>query len=156
MSNIMPMTLYIDGDALPNLLKPILFRAIERLSLPTIVVSNKRINIGPSEHIQYVIVADGPDEADNRIVEMVIDGDLVITADIPLADQVITRKAFALDPRGKFWDVDNIKQALAMRDFMESFRESGGITKGQAPFNQKNVQEFANQLNQFFRRQKLY
>jgi len=152
----MPMALYIDGDAFPNLLKPILFRAIERLALPTFVVSNKRINIGPSEHIQYIIVADGPDEADNRIVEMVKEGDLVITADIPLADQVITKKAFALDPRGKFWDVDNIKQALAMRDFMESFRESGGITKGHAPFNQKNVQEFANQLNQFFRRQKLY
>ena len=151
----MPLKLYIDGDALPNLLKPILFRAIERLSLPTIVISNKRINIGPSKHIEYIIVADGPDEADNRIVEMVKENDLVITADIPLADQVVTKNAFALDPRGKFWDADNIKQALAMRDFMESFRESGGVTKGQAPFNKNNVREFANQLNQFFRRQKI-
>jgi len=149
------MTIYIDGDAFPNRLKPILFRAIEKLSLSTIVVSNKRINIGSSEHIQYIIVADGPDEADNRIVEMVKEGDLVITADIPLADQVVTKKAFAIDPRGKFWDSDNIKQALAMRDFMESFRESGGVTKGQAPFNKNNVSEFANKLNQFFRRQKL-
>ena len=152
----MPLTLYIDGDALPNLLKPILFRAIEKIKLPTVVVSNKRINIGPSDQIKYVLVADGPDEADNRIVEMVTENDLVITADIPLADQVITKKAFALDPRGKFWDTDNIKQALAMRDFMESFRESGGVTKGQAPFNKNNVREFANQLNQFFRRHKLY
>lgn len=149
------MKLYIDGDAFPNLLKPILFRAIEKLSLQTIVVSNKRINIGLSEHIEYVIVADGPDEADNRIVEMVKENDLVITADIPLADQVITKKAFALDPRGKFWDSDNIKQALAMRDFMESFRESGGVTKGQSSFNKNNVREFANQLNQFFRREKI-
>jgi len=151
----MAMTLYIDGDALPNLLKPILWRSIEKLSLSTVVVSNKRINIGPSEHIEYIIVADGPDEADNSIVEMVKEGDLIITADIPLADQVVTKKAFALDPRGKFWDSDNIKQALAMRDFMESFRESGGVTKGQAPFNKNNVREFANQLNQFFRRQKI-
>jgi uncharacterized protein YaiI (UPF0178 family) len=150
----MPITLYIDGDAFPNKLKPILFRAIERLSLPTVVVSNKRIYIGPSELIQYILVADGPDEADNRIVKMVKKSDLVITADIPLADQVITKNAFALDPRGKFWDVDNIKQSLAMRDFMESFRESGGVTKGQAPFNENNVREFANQLNKFFRRQK--
>lgn len=109
-----------------------------------------------SDHINHPTINDGPDEADNRIVEMVKEGDLIITADIPLADQVITKNAFALDPRGKFWDADNIKQSLAMRDFMESFRESGGVTKGQAPFNQKNVQEFANQLNQFFRKQKLY
>ena len=149
------MTLYIDGDAFPNRLKPILFRAIEKLSLTTIVVSNKRINIGHSENIEYIIVANGPDEADNRIVELVKENDLVITADIPLADQVITKKAFALDPRGKFWDDDNIKQALAMRDFMESFRESGGVTKGQPPFGENNVREFANQLHQFFRRQKL-
>ena len=152
----MPMTLYIDGDALPNLLKPILFRAIERLSLPTFVISNKRINIGPSEHITYIVAADGPDEADNRIVEMVKEGDLIITADIPLADRVIAKNAFALDHRGIFFDSDNIKQYLAMRDLMESIRDSGGTTKGPAPINQKNTREFANQLNQFFRRQKLY
>ena len=152
----MPMTLYIDGDAFPNKLKPIIFRAIERVTLQTVVISNKRINIGPSELITYIIVANGPDEADNRIVEMVKENDLVITADIPLADQVITKKAFALDPGGRFWDSDNIKQALAMRNFMESFRESGGIAKGQAPFGENNVRNFANQLNQFFRRQKLH
>nr|MDA3861800.1 YaiI/YqxD family protein [Melioribacteraceae bacterium] len=144
------MNLYIDGDAFPNILKPIVYRAIERLEITSFIVSNKRVFVGNSKYIEYVIVADGPDEADNQIVKMVSEGDLVITADIPLADQVITKKAFALDPRGKFWDADNIKQALAMRDFMESFRESGGVTKGQAPFNQKDVSLFANQLNQFF------
>ena len=90
------MNLYIDGDAFPNLLKPILFRAINRESLSTIVVSNKRINIGDSEYISYTIAASGPDEADNRIVEMVEEGDLVITSDIQLADRVITKKAFYL------------------------------------------------------------
>jgi len=152
----MSLTLYIDGDALPKMLKPILWRAIEKLEITTIVVSNKRINLGLSKHIQYVLVADGPDEADKRIVEMVKENDLVITSDIPLADNVISKNAYALDSRGKFFDADNIKQSLAMRDFMESFRESGGITKGQAPFNEKNVREFANQLNQFLRRQKLH
>jgi len=150
------MKLFIDGDAFPNILKPIIHRAIEKLQIETFVVSNKRVSISASSHISNILVADGPDEADNRIVEMVKEGDLVITADIPLADQVITKKAFALDPRGKFWDSDNIKQALAMRDFMESFRESGGVTKGQAAFNKNDVREFANELNQFFRRQKLH
>ena len=144
------MKLYIDGDAFPKKLKPIIYRAIEKFSLQTFIVSNKRIFIGESLHIEHVVVADGPDEADNKIVEMVGEGDLVITADIPLADHVVTKKAYALDPRGAFWDADNIKQVLAMRDFMESFRESGGVSKGQAPFNDKNVREFANKLNQFF------
>lgn len=152
----MPMTIYIDGDAFPNILKPILFRAIEKLSLPTYVISNKRINIGQSELINHIIVSDGADEADDRIVEMVKEFDLVITADIPLADRVITKKAFALDHRGKFFDADNIKQSLAIRDLMQSIRESGEATKGAPPFNQKNAREFANQLNQFLRRQKLY
>ncbi len=148
------MKLFIDGDAFPKKLKPIVYRAIEKLALPTFIVANKRLYFGESIHIEYIVVADGPDEADNRIVELVNKGDLVITADVPLAAQVITKNAFALNPRGTFWDVDNIKQSLAMRDFMESFRESGGVAKGEAPFGEKNVREFANQLNQFFRREK--
>ena len=148
------MTLYIDGDAFPNLLKPIIFRAIERLSLPTYVVSNKRVNIGPSEHINYIIVNSGADEADNRIVEMVNENDLVITADIPLADRVITKKAFVIDHRGKTYDAENIKQALAIRDLMQEIRDSGESTKGPSPINQKDAHAFASQLNQFFRRQK--
>ena len=148
------MNFYIDGDALPNLLKPILFRAINRESLSTIVVSNKRINIGDSEYISYTIAASGPDEADNQIVEMVEEGDLVITSDIPLADRIITKKAFVIDHSGKLFDEDNVKQALAIRDLMQSIRDTGEITKGQAPFSKKHVQKFANQLNQFLNRQK--
>ncbi|MBU1099583.1 MAG: YaiI/YqxD family protein [Bacteroidetes bacterium] len=149
------MKLYIDGDAFPNLLKPIIFRAIERVALPTFVVSNKRINIGPSEHIEYIIVNSGADEADNRIVEMVEKGDLVITSDIPLADRVITKKAFAMDHRGKFFDEENIKQSLAIRDFMQEIRDSGEMTKGPSPINQKDAHAFASQLNSFFRRQNI-
>lgn len=149
------MTLYIDGDAFPNLLKPILYRAIERLTLPTFIISNKRISIGKSNHITYIIVASGADEADDRIVEMVKEGDLVVTADIPLADRIITKNAHAIDHRGKAFTEDNIKQYLAMRDLMQSIRDSGEMTKGPASISQKDVRGFANQLNQFLRRQKL-
>ena len=143
------MKLYIDGDAFPNLLKPILFRSIERLSLDTFVVSNKRINIGESKLITYIIVEQGADEADHRIVEMVKEGDLVITADIPLADRVITKKAHAIDHRGELFSRDNIKQYLAMRNLMEEIRDSGEMTKGPKPFSQKDAHEFANQLHRF-------
>jgi len=143
------MTLYVDGDAFPNLLKPILLRAIKRLKLPTFVVSNKRVSIGKSECITYIIVEEGADEADHKIVEMVKEGDLVITADIPLADRVITKKAHAIDHRGELYSTENIKQYLAVRNLMEEIRDSGEITKGPKPFGQKDAHMFANQLHQF-------
>ncbi|MBU1085943.1 MAG: YaiI/YqxD family protein [Candidatus Omnitrophica bacterium] len=147
------MTLYIDGDAFPNGLKAILFRAIERFALPTFVISNKRINIGNSNQITYIIVDAGPDEADQRIIEMVKAGDLIITADIPLADSVITKKAYALDHRGKFFSEDNVKYYLSMRNLMQELRDSGMETKGPAAFSQKDAHEFANQLNKFLTEQ---
>ncbi|MBF0353158.1 MAG: YaiI/YqxD family protein [SAR324 cluster bacterium] len=147
------MNLYIDGDALPNALKQILIRAIERLSIPTVVVSNKYVNLGKSRHVKYIVVDAGPDEADNRIVELVQPGELVITADIPLADRVITKKAHAIDHRGKLFTEDNIKQLLAIRNLMQEIRDSGEITKGPAPFGPKDTHEFANQLNKFLAQQ---
>nr|WP_206193657.1 YaiI/YqxD family protein [Aliarcobacter cryaerophilus] len=143
------MTLYVDGDAFPNLLKPILLRSIERLKIKTYVIANKKINIGESCHVEYIIVDTLADEADNKIVEMLEEGDLVITADIPLADRVIEKNAHAIDHRGELYSVDNIKQYLAMRNLMESIRESGEITNGPKPFSQKDAQMFANQLNSF-------
>ncbi len=149
------MKLYIDGDAFPNLLKPIIFRAIERLSLETFVISNKRISIGNSKNITYLIVDLGADEADNEIVKMANEGDLVITADIPLADRIITKNAHAIDHRGELYSVDNIKQYLAMRNLMEQIRDMGEITKGPPPFTQKDAHQFANQINHFFTKYKL-
>lgn len=143
------MKLYIDGDALPNILKPILLRAIDKRDIETYVVSNKKISIGDSKNIHYIIVEAGADEADNKIIEMLDSKDLVITADIPLADRTITKNAHAIDHRGELYTVDNIKQYLAMRDLMQSIRESGEITRGPAPFSQKDAQKFANQLNKF-------
>ena len=107
--------LYIDGDAFPNLLKPIILKQIERLKIETVVVANKKINIGKSKHVSYMVVDAGADEADDKIVEMIEEGDLVITADIPLADRIISRNAHAIDHRGELYSVDNIKQYLAMR-----------------------------------------
>jgi len=146
------LSLYIDGDAFPNLLKPIVLRSIERLRLPAYVVSNKKITLGDSDLVTYIIVEEGADEADHRIVEMVQEGDLVITADIPLADRVIAKKAHAIDHRGELYSVDNIKQYLAMRNLMETIRESGEMTKGPNPFSQKDAHAFANQLHRFLTR----
>ncbi len=143
------MKLYIDGDALPNILKPILLRAIDKSNLETFVVSNKKISIGSSKNINYIIVDAGADEADNHIVEMLDQGDLVITADIPLADRVISKNANAIDHRGERYNKDNIKQYLAIRNLMESIRDSGEITKGPKPFGTKDAQYFANALNGF-------
>ena len=139
--------IYVDGDAFPNLLKPILLKQINRLNIKTIVVANKKINIGKSELVEYMIVDEGADEADHKIVEMLEEGDLVITADIPLADRVITKNAHAIDHRGELYSVDNIKQYLAMRNLMEKIRESGEITKGPKPFSSKDAELFANQIN---------
>ena len=143
------MTLFIDGDAFPNLLKPIVLRSIERLSLPTKVIANKKIHIGKSKYIEYIVVAQGADEADHHIVELCAEGDLVITADIPLADRIISKNAHAIDHRGELYSVDNIKQYLAMRNLMESIRESGEMTGGPKAFGQKDAHAFANQLNAF-------
>ncbi len=143
------MRIFVDGDAFPNLLKTILFRQIERLKIETLVFSNKHITIGKSDLIRYIIVEQGADEADNQIVEAIEEGDLVITADIPLADRTISKKAHAIDHRGELYSVDNIKQYLAMRNLMEKIRESGEMTKGPKPFDQKDAHQFANQLHKF-------
>jgi len=143
------LKLFIDGDAFPNLLKPIIHKAIERLSIPTIVIANKKITVGNSSHVRYIIVDQGADEADHHIVEMAEAGDLVITADIPLADRIISKNAHAIDHRGELYTVENIKQYLAMRNLMESIRESGEMTSGPKPFGTKDAHAFANQLNAF-------
>ena len=143
------LKIFVDGDAFPNALKPILFKQIKRLHVETIVVANKKIDIGKSDLITYMIVDAGADEADHKIVEMCEVGDLVITADIPLADRVISKNAHAIDHRGELYSVDNIKQYLAMRNLMEKIRESGEMTKGPKPFGTKDAELFANQLNAF-------
>lgn len=147
------MNLYIDGDAFPNLLKPIIYKAIQRLKINTFVVSNKKISIGDkSDFVNYLIVEQGADVADEKIVELSKEGDLVITADIPLADKIIEKNAHAIDHRGELYTTDNIKEYLAFRNLMQELRDSGEVTKGPAPFSKNDSQKFANQLNMFLQK----
>ncbi len=146
------MTLFIDGDTFPNLLKPIVLKTIERLHITTYLIANKRVSIGNSKHINYLIVEAGADEADHKIVEMVEEADLVITADIPLTDRIISKNAHAIDHRGELYSTENIKQYLTMRNFMQEMRDAGEVTGGPKAFGQKDAQNFANALNAFMQK----
>lgn len=146
------MKLFIDGDAFPNLLKPITLKAIEKKSIETYVISNKEINVGKSSYITYVIVELGADEADNKIVELINENDLAITADIPLANRILEKNAHAIDHRGELYTQDNIKEYLAYRNLMQELRDAGELTKGPKPFDKKDAQKFANTLNSFIQK----
>lgn len=141
------MKIWIDGDACPNAIKTILFRAAKRTQTELILVANQAVAIPPSPFIKRWIVESGFDVADKKIIESISKGDLVITADIPLADEVVTKKAFALNPRGQLYTDSNIKQILAMRDFNTSMRENGLISSGSRPLSAKEIQQFSNHLD---------
>ncbi len=141
------MRLWVDADACPNVIKTILFRAAERVEIPCILVANQAIAIPPSKWIERKVVSSGFDVADNYIVEQINEDDLVITADIPLASDVIEKGALAINPRGELYTRENIRQRLSMRDFMEQMRSSGIHTQGPDTFNQKDRMAFANTLD---------
>lgn len=141
------MRLWVDADACPNVIKTILFRAAERVEIPCILVANQAISIPPSKWIERRVVSSGFDVADNYIVEHVETPDLVVTADIPLAAEVIEKGALAVNPRGELYTRENIKQRLAMRDFMEQMRSSGVQTGGPSTFSQQDRMAFANTLD---------
>jgi uncharacterized protein len=146
------MQIWVDADACPNVIKDILYRAAERVRVPLILVANQAIRVPPSPYIRAIQVGAGFDVADNRIVQQVEKGDLVITADIPLAAAVIEKGGFALNPRGEFYTPENIRQRLTMRNFMEELRSTGVETGGPSAFNQRDRQAFANQLDGFLQR----
>ena len=139
--------IWVDADACPNVIKTILYRAAERTGTPLILVANRALTIPRSPHIRAVRVAAGFDVADNHIVQHAQPGDLIITADIPLADEVIAKGCLALNPRGELYTEENIRQRLNMRDFMDTLRSSGIDTGGQRAFSQAERQAFANQLD---------
>ena len=143
------MKIFVDADAFPKVIKDILFRAAGRHRVPMILVANQQVNIKKSPYISCIAVPAGPDVADDRIVELVQHGDLVITADIPLADRVVERWAYAINPRGELYTEENIKDRLAVRDLMNELRNGGVITGGPSSFSQKDRQAFANQLDRF-------
>lgn len=141
------MQILIDADACPKVIKEILFRAADRHKMQTILVANQLLHCPPSPYIRAMQVPAGFDVADNKIVEMTAAGDLVITADIPLAAQVIAKGGHVLNPRGELYTKDSIKERLAMRDFMDALRSSGVETGGPAALSLKDRQQFANQLD---------
>lgn len=146
------MTIYVDADAFPRQIRDILIRASKRLSIPVTFVANRFVRLPESDLLSCVIAPEGPDQADDRIVELADPGDLVITADVPLADRVVTRGAFALDPRGTMYTEDNIKERLATRDLMSDLRDEGLVTGGPSSFGKRSVQAFADALNRFLTR----
>lgn len=143
------MKIWVDADACPNVVKEILFRVANRVGIQVTLVANQFIRVPASAHIRSIQVEAGFDVADNYIVQQVEAGDLVITADIPLADEVITKNGHALNPRGEMYTKETIKQRLQMRDFMETLRSSGIQTGGPAPLSQADRQNFANKLDSF-------
>jgi uncharacterized protein len=146
------MQIFVDADAFPNVIKDILIRAAVRFHVPLVFVANQPVRIGQSANISSIVVPAGPDLADDRIAELAQPGDLVITADIPLADRVVAKGASAINPRGKLYTEENIKDRLAMRDLMNKLRDGGMITGGPSTFSRKDRQAFANQLNSFLTR----
>lgn len=146
------MQILVDADACPKVIKEILFRAADRRKICMTLVANKLLYCPPSQYIRAMQVPAGFDVADNRIVELIELGDLVITADIPLAAEVMARGGHVLNPRGEFYTKDTIQERLTMRNFMESLRGSGVETGGPPTFSQRDRQEFANQLDRFLAR----
>ncbi len=148
------MIIYIDADACPVVIKEILFRAAERLEIPLTLVANKLLGVPRSSWIRALQVSRGFDVADNEIARRLEPGDLVVTADIPLAADVIGRGGHALNPRGEFYSPDNIRERLATRDFMEKLRETGVQTGGPPPLDNTDRKRFADQLDRFLARLK--
>ena len=147
------MDIWVDADACPFVIKEILYKAADRTGTLTTLVANKYLRVPKSRFIKFLIVGSGFDVADNEIVKQMKSGDLVITADIPLASQVINKGGLALNPRGELYTEDNIGERLSVRDFMDSLRSSGIETGGPPPMSQKERQLFANNLNSVLVRQ---
>jgi uncharacterized protein YaiI (UPF0178 family) len=143
------MHIYADADALPTPIKEILFRAAVRCRLQLTLVANKALYVPPSPYLAAIRVGKGFDVVDAAIVERVAAGDLVITADIPLAALVIDKQAHALNPRGELYTRDNIQGRLAMRNLLSELRDSGVVTGGPPPLSNRDREAFANQLDIF-------
>lgn len=148
------MQIWVDADSCPKAIKDILFRAANRTENLTTLIANQSLPIPPSRYIKMLRVQSGYDVADNEIVKQLKIGDLVITADIPLANDVLEKGGHAINPRGELYTFENIKERLNVRDFMENLRHSGIYTGGLATQNNRDVQNFANKLNAFLTKHK--
>ncbi|EXI76067.1 MAG TPA: YaiI/YqxD family protein [Candidatus Accumulibacter phosphatis] len=141
------MKIWVDADACPAAIKDILYRAANRVQIPLTLIANQMLRPPPSPWIRALQVPAGFDVADRRIVDEVVAGDLVVTADVPLAAQVIAKGASVLEPRGDLLDAGNIDERLGLRNFLEGLRSSGVDTGGPAAFSAGDRQAFANRLD---------
>lgn len=148
----MSFTVWVDADACPNAIKEVLFRAADRRQVAVTLVANQFIRTPPSRFISSFQVPAGFDVADDAIVERLTAGDLVITQDIPLADEVIGKGGSALSPRGMLYTKENIKDHLNRRDMLDELRSSGVMTGGPPALDKKDVQQFANALDRYLTR----
>lgn len=143
------MQIWVDADACPKAIKEILFRAAERTQISVTLIANQLLRIPPSRYIKAIQVPSGFDVADNKIVRQLQPGDLVVTADIPLAALVIEKGGHALNPRGEFYTTENIRERLTLRNFTDELRQTGVITGGPAVLSLGDRQAFANHLDRF-------
>lgn len=141
------LKIWVDADACPIVIKNILFKAAERTQTQLTLVANQPLRVPGSRYIKSIQVQAGFDVADNEIVKLVEEADLVITSDIPLADEVLEKGGQALSPRGELFTLSNIKSRLNMRDFLDTMRASGEHTGGPPPLSQSDRQQFANHLD---------
>lgn len=141
------MQIWVDADACPKPVKDILYRAAERVQIPLNLVANQALRVIRSPFVRCITVAPGLDVADNRIVLEMSSGDIVVTADVPLAAEVVQKGGIALNPRGELYTEQNIGEHLAVRDFLDQLRGSGVVTGGPETFGHKERQAFANQLD---------
>ncbi|CCO24126.1 YaiI/YqxD family protein [Maridesulfovibrio hydrothermalis] len=143
------MHIWVDADACPKAVKEILFKTATRRKVQLTLVANQYMTVPSSPFIDTVKVGAGFDVADNEIVKLCNPGDLIITADIPLADKIVDKGATGLNPRGELYTEDNIKGILSMRNLMEELRSAGTVSGGPAAFSPKDKQNFTNQLDKY-------
>jgi uncharacterized protein YaiI (UPF0178 family) len=146
------MKIWVDADACPGAVKEVIFRAAERRQVEAVLVANRAVAVPPSPWIRALKVADGFDVADDAIVAAVVRDDIVVTADIPLAAEVIAKGAHALNPRGEIYDDDTVRQKRALRDFMDTMRGSGVHSGGPPPFGARDKKAFADAFDRLLAR----
>jgi hypothetical protein len=143
------MQIWVDADACPRPAKDVLFRVAERAHVSVTLVANQYLKTPPSKYVKALQVPAGFDVADNEIVALLEPGDLVVTADIPLADEVISKGGAALNPRGTLYSKENIKDHLQRRDMLDELRGSGMVSGGPDVYGNKEVQRFSNALDRY-------
>jgi uncharacterized protein YaiI (UPF0178 family) len=146
------LRIWVDADACPNPIKAVIQRAAERRCIETMLVANHHVRTAPSRYVTSLQVPAGFDVADAAIADRLEPGDLVVTADVPLAAEVVRLGATALNPRGTLYTADNVRDHLARRDLMEQLRDNGTVTSRQNALSKTDVQAFANELDRFLAR----